>query len=442
MTVRSSERLFLALDRLIDRQVGIIHDVEEVPREAGAPALFYYYARSCNTRAFCDQTNFGDGGGASTDRLTALAKAVGESVERYCSAIYDKAEFPLSSFRDAPFSCVPPQEFALYRPEQYSQKGFPFRPFLEDTKIRWARTIEPLTGNAFYVPAAMVYVPYVYDEQIGETPVCQPISTGLACHGSFAEAATSAICEVVERDAFAISWQARLGRTRILTETLSEHNLDLVDRLQANGSQVVLLNMTMDTGIPTIFAAATSNSAEAPALVCAAATHLDPEQAARKCLEEVAHTRVLAQALKSSMPAPQSSPDDYDKVVDQDGHIRFYGEHHNADLASFLFSSPFSIRFRDIKDLSTRNPEQDLGILIRAIHGVSHRVLLSDLTTADVAKLGLAVVRAIIPGFHPLFLGHRIRALGGTRLWSLPQALGYKGISPVEGDNPAPHPYP
>jgi ribosomal protein S12 methylthiotransferase accessory factor len=69
-------------------------------------------------------------------------------------------------------------------------------------------------------------------------------------------------------------------------------------------------------------------------------------------------------------------------------------------------------------------------------------VLLADVTTPDVRDLGLSVVRAVVPGSHPLFMGHALRARGGRRLWEVPQRLGHRGISPATGDNPAPHPYP
>lgn len=440
MLARSAENLLRVLDDLVDRTVGIIHDVEELPREAGAPEFFYYYARSCNTRAFCDQNNFAEGGGASTRRDLALAKAVGEAVERYCPALYNKEELPLTTFRHASFPCVHPSEFALHSPNQYTQTGFPFKPFTIDSPVRWSQTVEWLTGRTYFVPSAMVHIPYVYDEAAGEIPICQPISTGLACHSSLQNAALSAICEVIERDAFTISWQAHLSRPCISLKTLNEGNRDLVARLEKNGSTVVLVNMTMDAGVPTIFAVATSESLEAPAFVCAASTHLDPEEAARKALEEVAHTRVLAQGLMSNRRAPQPIPP-YGEVIDQDSHIRFYGEQSNATLASFLTTSE-SVDFGSITNLSTGVPDRDLQILLQRVHQTGHRVLLADLTTPDVNELGLSVVRAIIPGFHPLFLGHRIRALGGSRLWSLPQKLGHKGISPSQGDNPAPHPYP
>jgi len=67
--------------------------------------------------------------------------------------------------------------------------------------------------------------------------------------------------------------------------------------------------------------------------------------------------------------------------------------------------------------------------------------LLADVTTEDMRDLGLLVVRAVIPGFHPLFMGHQFRALGGTRLWEIPQKFGYPGISREHGDNPLPHPF-
>ena len=71
------------------------------------------------------------------------------------------------------------------------------------------------------------------------------------------------------------------------------------------------------------------------------------------------------------------------------------------------------------------------------IAATGHRPLLCELTTPDVAELGLAVVRAVVPGYHPLVSGHRYRALGGRRLREVPRRLGYRA-----GDNPLPHPYP
>jgi len=47
-----------------------------------------------------------------------------------------------------------------------------------------------------------------------------------------------------------------------------------------------------------------------------------------------------------------------------------------------------------------------------------------------------------VPGLHPLFMGHETRALGGRRLYSVPQRLGHAGLEPGQPDNPYPHPFP
>ena len=102
------DRLLNIVEYLVDDTVGVIRYVTEIPREAGAPAFFHFYAEACNTRAFTGQRNFGSAGGASIDRKTSLSKAIGEAVERYCSAIYDRDELPISSAESADFAYFPP----------------------------------------------------------------------------------------------------------------------------------------------------------------------------------------------------------------------------------------------------------------------------------------------------------------------------------------------
>jgi ribosomal protein S12 methylthiotransferase accessory factor len=60
----------------------------------------------------------------------------------------------------------------------------------------------------------MVFMPYYYYHGTEDSPILQPISTGMACHCSPAEAAITAVCEVIERDAFSITWQAMLAPPR------------------------------------------------------------------------------------------------------------------------------------------------------------------------------------------------------------------------------------
>jgi ribosomal protein S12 methylthiotransferase accessory factor len=437
----SLRRLFDVIDHLVDDHVGVVHHVEEVHRESGAPDFFHFSAQACNTQAFTPHKNFGNAGGASVERGIAMAKAIGEAVERYCSAIYRREDFPLWSYDEAPFHCVSPDTFALYGEKQYQQPGFPFVPFTHTTKVRWTQARDAGTAEMIYVPASMVYIPYFFDTEDGESAIAQRISTGLACHCSFEEAVVSAICEVIERDAFTINWQAGLGRPKIRIETLSERNRDLVARFERTGGIVTILNLAMDHGIPTILSVLCSKSSDAPALVFAASADPHPENAVRKSLEELAHTRRLAQHLHSGLPR-LSSTATFDDIASQDDHVHLYCNHTNVHLADFILASENLIGFEEIENLSTGDPARDLMLLVEKIRSVGNQVLITDVTTPDIDELGLKVARAIIPGFHPLFMGHKFRALGGTRLWNVPWKLGYRGINRETGDNPAPHPYP
>ena len=422
---------------LIDEQIGIVRGVHHARRHAGAPDFFHVYAQACNTRAFCAQRNFARAGGAAADRSDALAKAVGEAVERYCAAIYDARDFPLA-YADAR-SCVDPATFALYSPQQYSGAGFPFLPFTRKTLVRWVPAKDWETGHTCYVPAGMVFLPYTYRTDAGEAPIAQPISTGLACHVSSDEALIGALCEVVERDAVTIAWQARMSPPRIDRHSLDPENAGIVARFERAAYDVTLFDVTTDLGIPVVLAAARGVNRGGVPLAVAAAANADPQRAVRKALEELEHTRALCAEIRRASPPPLDHPD---QVVDQIGHLQFWCDRHHRRGAGFLFASRERTSLDRLPDLSGRVPGESLRRLASRVTRAGHRVLVCDVTSPDVRDVGLVVARVIVPGLHPLFMGHRNRALGGQRLWRVPEKLGQRGLRRGGRDNPLPHPYP
>ena len=68
---------------------------------------------------------------------------------------------------------------------------------------------------------------------------------------------------------------------------------------------------------------------EATAFVVAASASPDAEEAARKSLEELAHTRMYSQQIKSRMPRLETDPE-YSNVIDQISHLNFWCDHANA----------------------------------------------------------------------------------------------------------------
>ena len=186
----------------------------------------------------------------------------------------------------------------------------------------------------------------------------------------------------------------------IRLESLSEWNRDLIARSERTGGAIRLLNLTLDHGVPCILSVLAYERQTAPALVFAASAALNPEEAVRKSLEELAHTHRAAARLKAQ-PHPFVPLPDYSNVTDQETHIRLYTEHPSRRLTEFLFSSEDWCDFEELPDLSDNPPEEGLRRLVSEIAARNHQVFVKDLTTADVKDLGLSVVRAVIPGFHP-----------------------------------------
>ena len=430
------------VDSIVDEKVGLISVLEEVRPEPGAPNFFHFRARACRTTAFAREANFRDSGGASTTRDGAMAKAIGEALERYSPALFDFEELPLFAWQDALSAAVHPDEFALYTADQHQQPGFPWLPFLKDTEVRWTSATDLRSRSEVLVPACRIFMPYNFYLGSGDSPIDQPISTGLACHGSYAKAANVGFCEVIERDAVMIAWQARISPVSIRIETLTDDLYDIVQRFECKGFKVDMFDITTDNKVPTILSTLRGLNPEQPALVVAAAASLDPEEAARKSLEELAHTRRYCQWVKTYAPRLVPDPPAFDCVVDQMTHLGFYVDHANLHYASFLFASDRRIDFDSLQNQATGNDDEDLDRLVSAIAATGERALIADLTSADVAGLGLSVVRAVVPGYQPLHMGFQLRSRGGRRLYEVPQRLGHPGIGVGEMDNAAPHPYP
>jgi ribosomal protein S12 methylthiotransferase accessory factor len=421
------EALAAIADDLVDPRVGVLRFAREQPNEAGLPNFFRYVSEACDTTAFSGLKNFAVGSGASGTRELALAKAMGEAIERYCAAIYDRESLPLTTADDLP-DAVDPAAFALYTDEQHAAPGFPFVPFTRATPVRWVEAFDLGSSTVVHVPAAMVYVPYYFQQGSGDSPICQPISTGLACHVGLDRAVLSGLCEVIERDAFTVAWQSGAAPPRIRRDSLPAAAVDLVERMERAHFDVTLFALPTDTGVPVVLSIARCAAPAAPALIVACAGSLDSLDAVRQSVEELAHTGRYMQQIKHSLPALVPEPD-HANVVDQLSHLLFWNDHENAGLADFLFASGDSLAFDELPSLATGDPAADVELLVERITALGRRALVADLTTPDVGALGLRVVRALVPGFHPLVMGHRLRARGGTRL-------------PDGPENPIPHPFP
>jgi len=201
--------------RIVSPRTGIVSDVTFHELAADDPLFYWATSHPGNVVPIGGQPARNEGNAASVDPDRAVLKAVGESVERYCSAVFDREGMLCASFEELRQQATPPEDFILYTTEQYAAQGFPWKPFTRDTRVCWVRGRSLEHDDDTLVPAAMVHVPFPQEGSRPDSPVAQSISTGLACGTSYESAALGGLCEAVERDAFALTWQARMGHPRI-----------------------------------------------------------------------------------------------------------------------------------------------------------------------------------------------------------------------------------
>jgi bacteriocin biosynthesis cyclodehydratase domain-containing protein len=425
----------------VDDRVGIVHSVH-VRRAESGPQIYLAGSTSSDLSLIRPGLGVIRNGGAGFVKKDALHATVGESLERYAAGLFRPEGLRLSSWNElasAGEAATPPEAFGLFSAEQYASSGFPFTPFRHDTQVRWVRATCWLDGSACWVPASQVYLYYRLAK--GEAPIAPSISTGLAAGPSYIEAVLSGLCEVLERDALAISWLHRLPPRPVAEEVIAASAQVSYHLRHARLWRVRFYDLSLEFTPPVVVAVMDHRSGSEPVLSFGSACRMSPVRAVEKAFLEAAqgltYVRRLLKAYKDFQAAP-----DFGNVDEFNKHAILYTRHPELRQRAGYLVHP------DEPPACTRPPRplrpsaQPAGAPIDTIAGelAAHgfQVYVMDLTTPDTQRAGVRVVRVLVPGLQHLAGVHRYRLLGNPRLQAVVQALGIYS----EPDNPYPHPLP
>ncbi len=423
---------------VLDSETGIVRYVAEIPSEPGETSLLNYSAKMADTLTYLPLSCFDANGGAGLTHEAARWAALGEAVERYCASVFFRDELVLGSHAElsAERRVLAPGELSLFHERQRSEIRYTW--FDEDTRICWIPSRSLTTGEDVLVPASSVFVPYFpFRADEGELTIGPGISTGLASGRSLPAALLSGLLEVVERDAFMITWLGRLPVPRI--DPRSGPRLrEVADRLGRPHLRYILSWLATDVPLPAVLCTVVDESYDPPLIACGGAAHLDPETAAIKALVEAAQTREWARVMAHE-PKPRFIEADFSNIVDFEDHVFLYGHGDMGECMSFVVDEPGEV---GLDALPSASGPDDLRAALDCVHAASWEILAANLTTVDVEGCGYHVVKVIAPSAQQLEGDHTHRLLGGRRLYEVPRRLGYDWDVRYETLNPDPHPYP
>ena len=365
-----------------------------------------------------------DGSGKGLTPTLALIGAVGEAVERYSAGRVDRRSIVRAPAAALGEDAIAVDRLTLYSEEQYAEPGFPYQRVDPAEPLDWALGRWLDTGRPVRVPAVVSY--YGYPAPPGEQ-LCQVTSNGLAAGPSFEDACRRAALELVERDAFTLSWLARRPGTRVrLDASVSAGVREVARRLVVEagpGGRLSLYHLDVGLRIPTILCALFGDGVRWPGASIALASHLRPRRAIEKAILEQAQAGFYYRRLleEKKLAIPERAED----VHTLEDHALYYFPPDRAGALSFLDGGE-SVSAGDLPE-----PEEDsLALVVTRLSEAGLRVAVIDVTSPDLRGTPFFVVRAVGPDFQPIHFGHGEARLGNPRLHALT----------ASAPNPDPHP--
>lgn len=222
----------------------------------------------------------------------------------------------------------------------------------------------------------------------------------------------------------------------------------MIERLKTVvGYEVHLFNMTMENGIPSIWALAKSGEPGKLNLVCAAGAHLDPVRAAKSAIHELAGmVCVLQERYEERLEELQEMFQRPDLAMQMEDHVLLNGLPQAEERLYFLMDDrrpmrTFEEQFK--RHESHADLTDDLKDILQVFRRLSLDVIVINQTSPETLRNHLYCVKVLIPGMLPMTFGHQLTRLNGLeRVLRIPAELGYarKPLT-MEQLNPHPHPF-
>ena len=425
---------------LVSPYTGLVRSAEQTLASPDDSRLVHVDCTTGDCTALTGDAGVVTGGGSGRSLDEALVAAVGEVAERYSGAWSAGCETVLATAAELGAEAVAPERFTLFSERQHNAPGFPFRRFTAATRVSWVRGISLPAGEPAWLPAQLVYMPWPL--RPGEEPIGHATSNGLAAHATFAEATLSGLLEVLERDAFMITWGARLEWPRLVWSSNSPLSAFSALYFEPTGLKLAALDMSAIWGVPCVLGVARSRVAGDAPIGVGAGAAATIERAAEKALDEALRVRSWARELRLRDPRGERLPRP-DAIVQFEEHVAFYSRNENAERAVFLAASGERRRRDAVPPLEGATVGERIATICDRLDRERAGAFCVDVTAPDVRAAGVTVARVVVPELCPLDAAHATRHLGGTRRLDVPAALGLTG-QPLREDelNPDPHPFP
>ncbi|MEU3568944.1 YcaO-like family protein [Kitasatospora sp. NPDC036755] len=372
-----------------------------------------------------------DGAGGAPDPERAARLSVAEALERYSMCVVQPEGVIWATADELGSEALDLTTFPRCSPAELAHPKALTVDIDTRAPMRWVRGWSLTQRKPKWVPAVQVWM-HIPPLSMGER-CWNPISTGCATHTDLAQALVNALCEVVERDAIALTWYQRLALPRIEFDRVPAALEPFLEKSRRSLVDTAFFDATSDLGIPTVYSVDLSPHNEVLGQMVMCNTSLDPADSVAKIVRESASSRIAMQ-VQREMP---DSVDDFQHVFHGAAYM---GRPERRPEFDFLLESGARRRFSDLPTLTSGAGGPDLALLVDRLDLAGYEAVAVECTTDEARDAGFRVVRVVVPGLMPLSFTHRSRYLAHPRLYEAPVRMGY----PVHAEadlNPLPQPF-
>lgn len=414
----ASGGIWTVIERLSGTSAGIISSICRVPLPPGMPLAHLVF---CPTRGELNQSANAAARryvsrGASLSRCLdfAIAAAVGEACERYSAGSFSLDELLFGTGYDLGERCVSAE---LYNAFDEGADCPPYRNYDPGLPRHWVAADRLSDGKPIFVPAQLVY--FGLEQSVPDEGLYWSTSSGLAAGADASAADTSALLELIERDAFLVHWIGGKSPRRIETESLDLPRDSVLRQLaEHRWLTVTLLDITTDLGVPVVLAAVGPKADGR--LAFGASCRFSVHEAAMKAAEEALHSwmHVVRSTAQNCPPVHEEAVRTF---LD---HCWYYGTWNREKSLRFLFENRHPVSAQAVNDRwkqVTRgmHSTEPRAVVAEVLRKAGYEAYVADVTSPDIRDVGLHVSRALVPGLLRLFNGPTPQRLNLSRIAKL-----------------------